>query len=179
MVKQIVKILIFSFLFFSLSVVCVVFCYAQTKRNKTKKPVVVKQQTTKPKKQTEFESNARFEACLASSNSPKPDVGLELLKAKRPEPNYSCAISTSIVYQPELIYPPAARAVRASGLVHIDTVIDGDGSVIWAKVADGHPLLWAASVRTLCQTHFEPIVDANGQGLKVNGLMTYNFTPDK
>jgi outer membrane biosynthesis protein TonB len=179
MIRQIIKISVFSFLTFSFGIAGVIFCHAQTKRNKTKKPVAVQQQKIKSGKQTESETDEKFEACLASSGTPKPDTGLELLKAKRPEPNNSCAISTSIIYQPELVYPPAARAVRASGLVNIDTIIDEEGNVIWAKVADGNPLLWATSMRTLCQTRFKPIVDVNGEGLKVNGWMTYNFAPDK
>jgi TonB family protein len=156
-----------------------VFAYGQTKQRKTKVRVVPKQQPYKPEKTIESETDQKFEACIASSETPKPDVGLELLRAKRPEPNFSCVISTSIVYQPELIYPPAARAVRASGRVNIDTVIDENGDVIWAKVTEGHPLLRVAALRTLCQTRFKPVVDYNEQGLKVNGWMTYNFSPDK
>ncbi len=176
--KQIIKKCVLIFLSISLYAPCLALAYGQTKQRKTKVRVVPKQLTSKSEKPIEFETDQSFEACLASSTTPKPDVGHELLRAKRPEPNYSCAISTSIIYQPELVYPPAARMVKASGAVSIDTVIDEEGKVIWAKVVEGHPLLRGVALRTLCQTRFKPIVDENGLGLKVNGWMTYNFVLD-
>ena len=160
MMKQIIKNFVLVFLTFGLSSSFAVSGFGQESK-------------------TADESDTAFETCLASANTPKPDVGFELARAKRDEPNFSCMISTSIVYQPELVYPLAAKAVKVSGAVNIDTVIDENGNVIWAKVTKGHPFLQMSALRTLCQTRFKPIVDENGFGLRVNGWMTYNFTLEK
>jgi TonB family protein len=44
-------------------------------------------------------------------------------------------------------YPPAAKAVRASGEVIVNVKIDKDGKVVSAKVLSGHPLLQAISAK--------------------------------
>ena len=158
--KQIIRNFAFTLLACVLSLIFISFCFGQEQ------------------KKTDAIDSA-FDICLASANTPKPDVGFELSRAIKPYPHFSDVFSTSIVYQPELVYPPAARAAKAAGTVNIDTVIDEDGNVIWAKVIKGHPLLRAAALRTLCHTRFKTIVDENGIGLKFNGWMVYIFAIDK
>ena len=79
-------------------------------------------------------------------------------------------------FTPDLIYPPAAQAVQAAGLVSVDVVINEDGKVIWAKVVEGHPLLRVAALRAACQTRFKPVVDCIGRRLKTNTIIYYTFT---
>ncbi|HMJ08222.1 MAG TPA: TonB family protein [Pyrinomonadaceae bacterium] len=73
-------------------------------------------------------------------------------------------------------YPPAARAVRASGAVTVQVVIDENGNVISASAVSGHPLLKAAAVSAARRAKFSP-TKLSGEPVKVSGVITYNFVP--
>lgn len=75
---------------------------------------------------------------------------------------------------PKPAYPPAARAVRASGAVTVQVLIDENGNVVSASAASGHPLLKAAAVAAARQAKFSPTM-LSGQPVKVSGVITYNF----
>lgn len=77
---------------------------------------------------------------------------------------------------PKPPYPPAARAVRASGAVSVQVLIDEDGRVVSATAVSGHPLLRAAAVAAARGARFSP-TQLSGQPVKVNGVITYNFVP--
>jgi len=53
-------------------------------------------------------------------------------------------------------YPPAARAVKASGAVTVQVLIDENGNVLSATFDNGHPLLRAASVEAARAAKFTP-----------------------
>jgi TonB family protein len=71
-------------------------------------------------------------------------------------------------------YPPAARAVKASGAVNVQVTIDEEGNVISASAVSGHPLLRAASVSAAQASKFSPTI-LSGQRVKVTGVIVYNF----
>ncbi|MCU0240042.1 MAG: energy transducer TonB [Pyrinomonadaceae bacterium] len=73
-------------------------------------------------------------------------------------------------------YPPAAKAVKASGAVNVQVTIDEEGNVISASAISGHPLLRATSVSAALQSKFSPTT-LQGQRVKVTGVIVYNFTP--
>ena len=77
---------------------------------------------------------------------------------------------------PKPAYPPAARAVRASGAVSVQVLISESGSVISASAVSGHPLLRAAAVSAARNARFSPTL-LSGQPVKVSGVITYNFVP--
>jgi len=77
---------------------------------------------------------------------------------------------------PKPPYPPAARAVRASGAVTVQVLIDESGSVVSATAVSGHPLLRAAAVAAARGARFSP-TQLSGQPVKVSGVITYNFVP--
>jgi TonB family protein len=77
---------------------------------------------------------------------------------------------------PKPPYPPAARAVRASGAVTVQVLIDEGGSVVSATAVSGHPLLRAAAVQAARGARFSP-TQLSGQPVKVQGVITYNFVP--
>lgn len=77
---------------------------------------------------------------------------------------------------PKPPYPPAARAVRASGAVSIQVLIDESGEVFSAQAVSGHPLLRAASAIAACGAKFSP-TSLEGNPVKVSGIITYNFVP--
>ena len=73
-------------------------------------------------------------------------------------------------------YPPAARAVRASGAVTVAVLIDEQGRVVSAQAKSGHPLLRGSAVESACGAKFSP-TSLDGKLVKVNGIITYNFVP--
>lgn len=75
---------------------------------------------------------------------------------------------------PKPAYPPAARAVRASGAVTVQVLIDENGNVVSASAVNGHPLLRAAAVSAARGAKFSPTM-LSGQPVKVSGVITYNF----
>jgi protein TonB len=81
--------------------------------------------------------------------------------------------ATNLVKPP---YPPAARAVRASGAVNVQVTIDESGNVISASAVSGHPLLRQAAVQAARASKFSPTM-LSGQAVKVTGVIVYNFVP--
>jgi TonB family protein len=77
---------------------------------------------------------------------------------------------------PKPVYPPAARAVRASGAVSVQVLVDEEGNVVSASAVSGHPLLRASAVQAARSAKFTPTKLA-GQPVKVSGVVTYNFVP--
>jgi outer membrane biosynthesis protein TonB len=73
-------------------------------------------------------------------------------------------------------YPPAARAVRASGAVAVQVLIEEDGSIFSAQAVNGPPLLRAESVMAACRAKFSP-TRLSGKPVKVAGIITYNYVP--
>jgi TonB family protein len=76
---------------------------------------------------------------------------------------------------PGAAYPPAARAVRASGQVSVQVTVDTKGEVVAASAVSGHPLLRAAAVQAARKAKFKPTL-LSGQPVKVTGVITYNFS---
>lgn len=74
-------------------------------------------------------------------------------------------------------YPPAARAVGASGTVNVQVVIDEDGKVIAATAISGHPLLKQAAEQAARESTFSPTT-LSGQKVKVTGVVVYSFAVD-
>lgn len=77
---------------------------------------------------------------------------------------------------PKPAYPPAAKAVRASGAVSVQVLIDESGRVVSASAVSGHPLLRNAAEGAARGARFSPTL-LSGQAVKVSGVITYNFVP--
>jgi protein TonB len=71
-------------------------------------------------------------------------------------------------------YPPAAKAVHASGTVNVQVLIDEQGNVVSASATSGNPLLRAAAVQAARSSKFTP-TQLSGQPVKVSGIIVYNF----
>lgn len=78
---------------------------------------------------------------------------------------------------PKPPYPPAARAVKASGTVVVQVVVDEQGNVATANAVSGHPLLKAAAVSAARGAKFPPTL-LSGKPVKVSGVITYNFVAE-
>ena len=79
-------------------------------------------------------------------------------------------------YLPHPAYPPAARAVRASGTVTVQVTVDENGSVIDSKAVSGHPLLRSSAEQAARSAKFAPTT-LSGQRVKVSGVLVFNFEP--
>ncbi len=99
--------------------------------------------------------------------TPKPVVPKSISKG---------VINGSAISLPKPPYPPAAKAVRASGAVNVQVTISEDGSVISANAVSGHPLLRAAAAQAARSAKFAPTL-LSGQAVKVTGVIVYNFVP--
>ena len=97
------------------------------------------------------------------SNRPKPKAELKTV-------SMLCGKAISLPKPP---YPDEAKAMRVSGLVKVDVVIDENGRVIWAE-AVGPPLLQDVSKRAACQARHSPTL-ISGRAVKVETSITYNF----
>jgi TonB family protein len=75
---------------------------------------------------------------------------------------------------PKPIYPVSAKAVKASGAVNVQILIDEKGNVISANATSGHPLLRTAAEQAARSARFSP-TSLSGQRVKVSGIITYNF----
>lgn len=78
---------------------------------------------------------------------------------------------------PKPTYPPAARAVRASGAVSVQVTVDESGNVVSANAVSGHPLLRASAVEAARSAKFSPTL-LGGKPVKVTGIIVYNFVPE-
>lgn len=77
-----------------------------------------------------------------------------------------------ILPRPE--YPLIAKAVKASGEVQVQLVIDESGNVIIANAVSGHPFLRSEAVKAALKAKFEPVV-LSGKPIKVTGVIVYKF----
>jgi TonB family protein len=75
---------------------------------------------------------------------------------------------------PQPPYPPAARAVRASGQVSVQVTVGVDGKILSASAVSGHPLLRPAAVQAARQARLSPTF-LGGEPVKVTGVLNYNF----
>lgn len=75
---------------------------------------------------------------------------------------------------PKPAYPPAAKAVRASGAVNVQVSLNEKGEVVSANAVSGHPLLRASAVQAAKEAKFSPTL-LSGKPVKVSGVIVYNF----
>ena len=73
------------------------------------------------------------------------------------------------------IYPPAAKMVRASGLVRVDVTVNEQGDVTTVQKTTGPPLLQNAAKDAVRKWKFKPFI-RDGQPVKANGYVSFNFS---
>jgi protein TonB len=75
---------------------------------------------------------------------------------------------------PQPPYPPLAKQIHAQGSVNVQILVDEQGRVISAQAVSGNPMLLLAAKEAAQRARFSPTV-LNGQAVKVQGVITYNF----
>ncbi len=76
--------------------------------------------------------------------------------------------------QSQPTYPPAAKSVRASGVVKVEVIVDENGDVAEVGKASGHAMLQAAAKDAIRKWKFRPFV-RDGQPVRANGYISFNF----
>jgi len=107
----------------------------------------------------------------ATNAAPSPN---QTEAKKQPETLPGGVLNGKAMQLPAPRYPPAARAVKASGMVPVQVLIDTDGKVLSAKPLSGHPLLQGVSRDAACKASFTPTL-LSGQPARVSGIISYNF----
>ncbi|HKX30312.1 MAG TPA: energy transducer TonB [Blastocatellia bacterium] len=74
-------------------------------------------------------------------------------------------------------YPASARKMNALGAVEVQIVISESGKVLDAKAVSGHMALRSIAVKAASQWIFKPTT-VNGTPVKVQGILTFLFTPN-
>ena len=116
-----------------------------------------------------------------NGNGPGPVVKVDDEKPPPPTPVKpqtqkltSYVLASKAVSLPQPPYPRMAIQIRAQGAVNVQILVDEQGKVVSAQAVSGHPLLTAAARDAAMHARFTPTI-LNGQPVKVQGVITYNF----
>jgi TonB family protein len=129
--------------------------------------------------QTESEPSSGG-AAKSSQDQPAPSQTTDATQGGKPldaDANSAPAIDNltgKVISKPQPAYPPIARAVKASGIVIVQVVVDENGNVISAHAVGGHTLLQQAAVQAAYQAKFTPLL-VSGVPVKFKRTLTYNF----
>jgi TonB family protein len=95
------------------------------------------------------------------------------------KPVFDDKISDRIQMKPAPIYSQEAKALRISGTVTLQIIVDERGDVVSARVVSiPLPFLDEAAMKAAYQAHFTP-AEARDKQVKVTGLIRYEFVPSK
>ena len=72
------------------------------------------------------------------------------------------------------MYPRIAKDARVQGSVSIQILVSEDGKVLSAQTVSGNPMLIPAARDAAMRARFSPTM-LNGQPVKIQGIITYNF----
>lgn len=86
----------------------------------------------------------------------------------------STVLVSKAISLPQPPYPPLAKQIKAQGSVNIQILVDEQGRVVSAQPLSGNPTLLSAAREAAMRARFTPTV-LNGQAVKVQGVITYNF----
>ena len=90
------------------------------------------------------------------------------------QPVTSSMLIAKVISLPKPTYPPMAKQINVEGPVAVQILVDEQGKVISAQAVSGHPILLHAARDAALQARFTPTV-LNGQPVKIQGVITYNF----
>jgi protein TonB len=87
----------------------------------------------------------------------------------------SVVLTSKAIALPQPPYPMMAKQMRIQGLVSVQILVDEQGRVISAQVVTGNPALSTAARDAAMRARFTPTM-LNGQPVKIQGIINYNFT---
>ena len=95
-------------------------------------------------------------------------------KPTAPPPRVSRMMEGNLIYKPQPLYPPIARAGRIQGEVVLRAIISKSGTIENLEAMSGHPLLIPAAVEAVKRWRYRPYV-LNGEPVEVETRVTVNF----
>lgn len=117
---------------------------------------------------------SQTEMTARASNTAPPTVSEPAKEPPPPKTISGGVLNGKAISLPKPAYPAIARSANASGPVQVQVLVDEQGRVVSAHAISGHPLLQSAAVAAARSATFSPTI-LNGQPVKVNGIITYNF----
>lgn len=127
-----------------------------------------------------FETSGDKGGCVTCNGTP---TGVRVETDTKPpapvKPPTTHRVSTGVLISkvvslPQPAYPAMAKQIRLQGVVSVQILVDEHGKVISAQAVSGHPILTGPSKDAAMRARFTPTV-LNGQPVKVQGVITYNF----
>ena len=106
------------------------------------------------------------------------DDGNKVKATSSSRPTGPIAIGSLLPYaekQSAPTYPPAARQMRATGVVKVEVTVDEEGNVAEVNDASGPALLQASAKDAIRKWKFRPFV-IDGQAVKATGFVNFNFS---
>jgi TonB family protein len=97
-----------------------------------------------------------------------------LVKPPKTERVTSQVLSSKAVNLPQPPYPIIAKQAHVQGPVSIQILVSEEGKVVSAQVVSGNPMLSTAAKDAAMRARFTPTI-LNGQAVKIQGVITYNF----
>ena len=130
-----------------------------------------------PGSNTTSPANAKSSASTPTSSitKPAPPAAASEPPAVAPRPVSGGVLNGKAISLPKPQYPPNARALRASGVVTVEVLLDEEGRVISARAVDGSPILREAAVIAARRARFSPTI-LSGKPVKVAGVINYKFS---
>jgi protein TonB len=114
----------------------------------------------------------------ALPTAPPPSVVHEPMTTKAPTPaqiHVSSGVQAGmLIVAPRPVYPRIAVAARMQGTVHIQAIIERDGTIGHLKVLSGPPLLQNAALDAVKQWRYKPTL-LNGEPVEVVTEIDVNF----
>lgn len=83
-------------------------------------------------------------------------------------------MAANVLYSPAPPYPTAASAAHVTGEVKLEAQIDRDGTVTYARVVSGPPLLRDAALNAMQQWKYRPYL-SRGKAVPVTTLAVIDF----
>lgn len=83
-------------------------------------------------------------------------------------------LASRAISLPQPPYPPLAKQIHVEGAVPVQILVDEVGTVISAHALSGHAFLTKPAEEAALRARFTPTI-LNGQAVKVQGVITYNF----
>ncbi len=97
-----------------------------------------------------------------------------VVKPPKTERVTSQVLSSKAVNLPQPPYPIIAKQAHVQGPVNIQILVSEEGKVISAQVVSGNAMLSSAARDAALRARFTPTI-LNGQPVKIQGVITYNF----
>ena len=128
---------------------------ADTAVAKNDKPIVI--QSAPPKEQPK--PNPPADKTVASNDGSPLDVGSLIPYATK---------------QAQPTYPPAAKTMRATGVVKVELTVGENGEVAEVNKTSGPSMLQGAAKDAIKKWRFRPFI-RDGQPVRANGFVSFNF----